>query len=217
MIRITALLAASALALSACAPPQITTTTFVQPSPSGVRTPPQNLPTQPQLVSGGFSVAPPNAPSGPAVDQFARSFLNGLQARSISERREFCGYFFIDETGRLQGTPPRRGRLASCEMPEPLVGQGIIASYHTHGAYDAGFDNEVPSLIDLTSDFDYGIDGYVSTPGGRVWLVDFQTRSTQQVCGLRCVTSDQGFRPVGEDTIQTRYSLQALQRRSSGR
>jgi hypothetical protein len=99
-------------------------------------------------------------------------------------------------------------------MPEPLAGQGIIASYHTHGAFAPGFDNEVPSEIDLTSDFDYGIDGYVSTPGGRVWLVDFQTKSTVQVCGLRCVTSDVGYRPVGESTIQTSYTLQALRNRN---
>ena len=213
MIRITAFVASAMLALAACDAPR-SSTTFVQPSPSGTPLQSAGVRVQPQL-GGGFSVAPPNAPSGPAVDQFARSFLNGLQARSIAERREYCGYFFLDGNGRLQGTPPRRGRLASCEMPEPLAGQGIIASYHTHGAFDVGFDNEVPSVIDLTSDFDYGIDGYVSTPGGRVWLVDFQTQSTRQICGLRCVTSDTGFRPVGEANIQPSYTLQALQRRST--
>jgi hypothetical protein len=73
----------------------------------------------------------------------------------------------------------------------------------------------VPSVIDLTSDFDFGIDGYVSTPGGRVWLVDFQTRSTQQLCGLSCVTSDPGFVPFEEDRVRQSYSVQSLQRRSS--
>ena len=220
MNRTTALLASAMLALSACSGvPQQPTTTFVQPSPSGLVTQPNVLPqaasVQPQRGSG-FSVAPPNAPSGPAVDQFARSFLNGIQARSIAEGREYCGYIFIDGNGRLQGTPPRRGRLASCDMPEPLVGQGIIASYHTHGSFNPGFDNEVPSVIDLRSDFDYGIDGYVSTPGGRVWLVDFQTRSTVQVCGLRCVTSDTAFRPIGEARIQQSYTLDGLRRRNAG-
>jgi hypothetical protein len=70
-------------------------------------------------------------------------------------------------------------------------------------------------VIDLTSDFDFGIDGYVSPPGGRVWLVDFQTRTTLQLCGLRCVTSDPGFLPQDEDKIRQSYSVQTLQRRSS--
>jgi len=198
MMKLITLLTAATLGLAAC------------DAPNGQSS------FQPRQINAGFSVAPPNAPSGPVIDNFAVSFLNGIQARSFAERREYCGYFFIDRDGFIQGTPPRPGTFASCDMPAPLAGQGIIASYHTHGAYGRGFDNEVPSVIDLTSDFDYGIDGYVSTPGGRVWLVDFQTFSTRQLCGLRCVTSDPGFIPQGEAGIQTTYSMQALQRRSAG-
>ncbi len=206
MIRLTALLAAASLALTACDAP--TSQTFVQPNPKGSV-------NQPRQINAGFSVAPANAPSGPSVDNFARNFLNDLQVPSIAHRREYCGYFFIGSDGRLQGSTPRRGTFASCDMPEPRAGQGIVASYHTHGAYGRQYDNEVPSVIDLTSDFDYGIDGYVSTPGGRVWLVDFQTRTTQQLCGLRCVTSDSGFVPQDEASIRQSYSVQALQRRTS--
>ena len=163
----------------------------------------------------GFSVAPMNAPSGSAVDQFAINFMNTLQARSFANRREYCGYFFIDSAGRLQATAPRTGRFASCDMPAPQVGQGIIASYHTHGAYAPGYDNEVPSSIDLQSDFDFGIDGYVSTPGGRVWLVDFQTMSTRQLCGLRCVMIDPKFVPQGEAGIRQVYNIRGLRARTS--
>lgn len=206
MIRLTALLAAASFTLAACDAP--VGQTYVQPNPKGL------------VVGGlvrenvGFTVAPPNAPSGAAVDQFAVAFLNTIQARSFASRAEYCGYFFIGSDGRLQATTPIRGTFASCEMPAPQVGQGIIASYHTHGAYALGYDNEVPSVVDLVSDFDFGIDGYVSTPGGRVWLVDFQTRSTRQLCGLGCVMVDPGFRPQGESGIQTRYTLQDLQRRN---
>jgi hypothetical protein len=206
MIRLTALLAAASIALTACDAP--TSQTFVQPNPKGAT-------SQSSQMNAGFSVAPANAPSGPLVDNFARNFLNTLQVRSIAERREHCGYFFIGSDGRLQASTPRGGTFASCDMPAPLAGQGIFASYHTHGAYGRRYDNEVPSVIDLTSDFDFGIDGYVSTPGGRVWLVDFQTRTTLQLCGLRCVTSDPGFLPQDEDKIRQSYSVQTLQRRSS--
>ena len=169
------------------------------------------VPVQSAVGMSAESVAPPNAPSGPSVDAFARSFLNSIQAQSIRDRAEYCGYFFVDALGQMQATPPIRGRLASCDMPAPQPGQGVFASYHTHGAYDFGYDNEVPSTIDLLSDFQFGIDGYVSTPGGRVWLVDYQTRSTQQVCGLRCVTSDSNF-PMIEPgkAVQQRYTVESL-------
>jgi hypothetical protein len=206
MIRLTALLAAASIALAACDAP--TSQTFVQPNPKGAI-------GQTSQSNAGFSVAPPNAPSGPVIDNFARNFLDTLQVRSIAERREHCGYFFIGSDGRLQASPPRPGTFAACDMPAPLAGQGIVASYHTHGAFGRQYDNEVPSVIDLTSDFDFGIDGYVSTPGGRVWLVDFQTRTTRQLCGLRCVTSDPGFVPQEEASIRQSYTVQTLQRRSS--
>ncbi|WP_187293155.1 DUF4329 domain-containing protein [Octadecabacter arcticus] len=155
MIRLTALLAAASIALTTCDAP--TSQTFVQPNPKGAT-------SQSSQMNAGFSVAPANAPSGPLVDNFARNFLNTLQVRSIAERREHCGYFFIGSDGRLQASTPRGGTFASCDMPAPLAGQGIVASYHTHGAYGRRYDNEVPSVIDLTSDFDFGIDGYVSPP-----------------------------------------------------
>ena len=207
MIRLTALALAATFGLAACDAPNVSQT-FVQPNPKS-----------PGVVSvrtnAGFTVAPPNAPSGPVIDQFAVSFLNTIQARSIRERREYCGYFFLNSAGQITATPPRPGTFASCDMPAPRVGQGIIASYHTPGAYGPGYDNDVPSTVDLTSDFDFGIDGYVSTPGGRVWLVDFQTRSTTQLCGPRCVFTDPGFRADPNDRILTRYDLPTLQRRFS--
>jgi len=207
MLRSTLLSLSAAVALAACAAPQ--TQTFVRPDPKA----PSAFPSH---QNAGFSVAPANAPSGPAVDEFAANFLNGVQARSFSGKREFCGYFFVDSSGQLRGTPPRAGTTASCNMPAPRPGQGIIASYHTHGSFTRRYDNEVPSIVDLQSDFDFGIDGYVSTPGGRVWLVDFQTKSTRQVCGLRCISSDPHFIPQDEEGIRQTYTIPQLQRRSSG-
>ena len=166
-----------------------------------------------QPVSGGFSVVAPNAPSGPVVDQFARNFLNTIQAASIRDRAEYCGYIFMNAAGQLEATLPRRGTFASCEMPAPERGRGIIASYHTHGAFDQGYDNEVPSTLDLLSDFQFGMDGYVSTPGGRVWLVDVQTRTTRQLCGRGCVISDPQYRDTGDASIRPVYTLQSLQQR----
>jgi len=100
-------------------------------------------------------------------------------------------------------------------MPVPRQGQRIFASYHTHSAYAPGYDNEVPSVQDLLSDFEFGLDGYVSTPGGRVWRVDYATRSTYQVCGRGCVYMDPQFRPDAEASIQQRYDVPGLGRRAT--
>lgn len=144
------------------------------------------------------------------VDAFAKAFLDSIQAQSIAERREFCGFFFRDNTGALRATPPRKGTFATCNMPVPAKGSGVFASYHTHGAYGERYDNEVPSVTDLQSDFSLGINGYVSTPGGRIWRVNLTSRDTVQVCGLKCVASDPGFVPRNEDSVQQRYSILEL-------
>ena len=142
----------------------------------------------------GFTVVPAGAPSGAVVNNFAMQVLNDIQPQSIAQEREYCGYIFVTPTGQLNATPPRLGTLTGCEMPEPLIGQGMIASYHTHGAYNPVLGGEFPSDVDLISDFNYGTDGFIGTPGGRVWHVDFQTRTAYQLCGQGCITSDSAFR-----------------------
>ncbi len=194
----------SAAALAACDSPQVGQTS-TQISASGQRP-----------GSPGFSVAPPNAPSGPVINNFAISVLNGIQGRSISENREYCGYIFIDQFGRLQTTPPVPGTRTGCNLIEPQIGQGVLASYHTHGSYSPALAGEVPSSIDLRGDFNYGINGYVATPGGRVWLNDVRTRSTRQLCGIGCITSDPRFVPLAEGAIRPSYSEQDIARRTRG-
>lgn len=184
------------LALAACSAPLPAVDTN---TPSIKRTTPQI-----------FSPLPSATASQGEMDAFAKAFLDSIQADSIAERREFCGFFFRTETGELRATPPRRGTFAACSMPAPPRGSGVFASYHTHGAYGERYDNEVPSITDLQSDFQLGINGYVSTPGGRVWRVNLDTRDTEQVCGLKCVTSDPGFVPRNESSVRDRYSILQL-------
>ena len=143
-------------------------------------------------------------------DLFAIAFLDSIQAQSIADQREYCGFFYFDDSGAVRATPPRRGTFATCSMPAPRPGFGVFASYHTHGAYGEEYDNEVPSVTDLQSDFNLGLDGYVSTPGGRVWRVNRDTRDTVQLCGLRCVTADPDFVPRNESGVFSRYTLLQL-------
>jgi len=159
-----------------------------------------------------FTPQPPIAQQ--TVDAFAVSFLDSIQASSIAARREFCGYIRRDLSGTLRATPPRPGTFATCSMPAPLPGSGIIATYHTHGAYGPNHDNETPSTIDLENDIRLGLNGYVSTPGGRVWRTNPDTKDTVQVCGLGCVTRDPGFVPRNEKAVLQRFTLPQLEQRN---
>jgi len=146
-----------------------------------------------------------------AANQFAVSFLSNLQARSFAEHREFCGYFVVDALGNIAATPPVGGTLAGCSHAAPTP--DVFASYHTHGAYDRGYDNEVPSIPDLQGDFQFGMDGYVSTPGGRVWHIEYDDRTARQLCGQGCVTVDPGFVPEDEAGIRQSYTVRTLAQR----
>ncbi len=142
------------------------------------------------------------------VVPFARAVLDGLQARSIAESREYCGYIESGPDGTLRATPARPGTEASCHLPNPRP--STIASYHTHGSFSARFNNEIPSSDDLMSDIEAGTDGYISTPAGRLWRVDHKTQLASLLCGPGCVTSDPKNDPSNEGPVGTTYSVLEL-------
>jgi len=163
------------------------------------------------LVALAACATPAPIPSVAQADAFARNLLNGIQAESIRLNVEFCGFLYLDAAGRIAATPPVRGTLSGCivELREPTT----FASYHTHGAYEDQYDSEVPSVEDMLGDFRLGVDGYISTPGGRVWRVDYDARTAFQICGLGCVRSDPGFVPRDEAGVRQSYTLPELRRR----
>ena len=160
----------------------------------------------------------PELPRQTDPDLFAIAFLDSIQAQSIAEQREFCGFFYRALDGAIRATPPVKGTFAMCRMPFPGLWfwQKHVASYHTHGAYGEFYDNEVPSVTDLNSDIRLGFNGYISTPGGRVWRVNHEERSTQQLCGLGCVTTDPGFVPRNESGVLPFYTIDQLKLRGGG-
>ena len=154
---------------------------------------------------------PPTIAQTDDVNAFATSLLNGLQPQSIAEGREYCGYIFETETGKLAATPPRRGSEDYCDLPEP--GDTTVASFHTHGSFSDEYDNEVPSVDDVVGDFSAGIDSYISTPGGRVWLVDYDAQIARQLCSLMCVTSDPDNDPTDAGFVPQTFTLDELKER----
>lgn len=146
---------------------------------------------------------------------FARATLNSIQEPSFAENREFCGFISVDAFGRFMATEPIQGRANQCVARLPRGDFTVLASYHSHGAYAEDYDSEVPSYQDLASDITAGIDGYVATPGGRMWYIDSALKRTRLVCGPNCLISDPDYRPQVFDPLRSQYSLQDLAKRET--
>lgn len=141
---------------------------------------------------------------------FAKATLNNLQGLSFAKNREFCGYFVRTPEGSLAATQAKQGRISSClpfTPPDELL---IIASYHTHGAFEYDTPAEFPSVGDVEADESEGVDGYVSTPGGRLWYVDSTELTVNQICGVGCMDQDPNFEAGLDGVIEQSYTLDEL-------
>lgn len=144
----------------------------------------------------------------------ARAVLLQLQPRSFAENREYCGYIGRMPDGRLTATEVTRGDTWGClsRADESRFVQ-IVASFHTHAAFDRAADSEVPSTDDVRGDMAEGVNGYVATPGGRLWYIDGRRGVATQVCGLGCMGQDPNFIAGDAGPIAQSYTLQQLQAR----
>lgn len=154
--------------------------------------------------------------SGAAQDQAlvtaAKAILDSVQANSFAANREYCGLLGFNQAGQIVATRPRKGRRDSC-IPRDFFDAEIepIASYHTHGAYDPEADAEVPSLGDLDADTEEGLEyGFMSSPGGRFWVIDPARAEVRQICGVGCMVQDPNFSAGDHGPIAQRYSRDAL-------
>jgi hypothetical protein len=139
----------------------------------------------------------------------AKEVLTRLQPLSFEKRREYCGYIGYNADGIMIATKPTAGDQASCGAPFPRD-MAVTASYHTHGDFDAGYFNEVPSIIDMEGDAEFYMNGYVSTPGGRMWFIDTQVLKAYQVCGIGCLPKATGFQKGKDGDIADAYEYDAL-------
>ena len=152
------------------------------------------------------------APAQPVEEvALAQGTLSDLQDLSFRTRREYCGFLGYDATGTLVAGPASAGPRDSCAAPFP-DDLAVTASYHTHGAYDAGYFNELPSLVDVDGDASVFLDGYVSTPGGRLWLVSGRRRSVHLICGVGCLPVSPDYRKGAEGALLDGYSYEDLGR-----
>lgn len=124
---------------------------------------------------------------------FVAAILSDLQLRSFAENREFCGYIGLDRSGIWASTPVSAGSEASCPLPLVPAGFTLVASFHTHGTYSPFYASEWPTTQDMATDAADVIDGYIATPGGRLWHVDTDTMTVTQLCGRGCLPQDPAY------------------------
>lgn len=154
---------------------------------------------------------------GQAQDGHETAFVIGLMesmnALSIRFNREVCGYILRHPDGAHYSTTKASwGGHASCASLAVEDGAAVVSSWHTHAAWVPEYDGEVPSVQDVEGDMQLGVNGWVGTPGGRLWFVDVDTGDIRQVCSLGCLPSDPNF--IGDgDPVRKTYTLDALQQR----
>lgn len=163
------------------------------------------------IVTGAPALA-----QDPAEMRAAREVLMQLQPRSFAENREYCGYVGVLPDGTVSVTEVTRGRRDSClSRADESRFVEIVASFHTHAGFDPEADSEVPSIEDIEGDMFEGVDGYVATPGGRLWYIDGQRGVATLICGLGCMGQDPNFVPGIAGPIANRYTLDDLDARMS--
>lgn len=141
---------------------------------------------------------------------FAKEILNALQLKSIEKNREYCGYIGLDTMEGFEASKPTKGRKGSCVAKAVSDDFNLIASFHTHGAYMEKYDSEIPSYDDLSSDIEEGVDGYISTPGGRLWFSDSRKEEVRLLCGQNCLIADPNYQAEADLNISKSYTLDQL-------
>ncbi len=104
--------------------------------------------------------------------------LNSINPKSVRENREYGGWIYRNADGSYSHTRPVKGDATSVDIGPPSVapvGTAATATYHTHAAFDARFDNENFSPTDTLSDRFFGVDGYLGTPAGFMKYHNVQT------------------------------------------
>jgi RHS repeat-associated protein len=106
--------------------------------------------------------------SYPTADAAAIDAIQDINQTSINEGREHAGRIYGNPDGTYSYTEPNRGTRDSSYPGNPPDGKRNEGYYHTHGANDPGYDNEVFSPEDKNFSEREGKPGYVGTPGNQI-------------------------------------------------
>lgn len=176
--------------------------------------PSQRLPGAAVPVSAPRMATLESSPTGDEL-AFVRALLTEMQVASFAGEREYCGYVGRDASGRMTATQISVGNEASCLLPRFPPGMAPLASVHTHGTYSPYYESEFPTVQDMLTDASDSIDGYIATPGGRLWYVDSDTMTVRMLCGRGCLPQDPFYRPEDDGDVRPSYTLRQLQAREA--
>lgn len=141
--------------------------------------------------------------------KFVVHLMNRLQGPSFSQSREYCGFVIRDPRGKITTGQISPGTTDRCGPIRPDTGE-VLSSFHTHGGYTEVHYNEVPSVIDLRGDIASQTNGWISTPGGRLWFNDWRRGIARQMCGVGCLQKDPAFVPGTHGKVEQVYTLDKL-------
>jgi hypothetical protein len=168
------------------------------------------------VVSGVISDAKRGPAASEELAEFARLQLDEIQNRSFAEERELCGVIYRSGSGEMERSRIFSGDESSCEFRwQETPAKIALASFHTHGAFSRRYDGEVPSIQDFETDIDEKVVGFIATPGGRMWMIDWDEEIATMICGEGCLAQDPNYRPCQAFPPNTRYSLPELKERVS--
>jgi hypothetical protein len=152
----------------------------------------------------------PTAAQSADETAFVTALMRAMNQLSVRFNREVCGFVLRDADGTYSSTKVSWGGAASCASLPLGTGVAPVASWHTHAAWARGYDGEMPSIQDVEGDMAMGVNGWVGTPGGRLWFVDGRTGAIEQVCGRGCLPVDPGFVPKEHGPVPQALSLDGL-------
>lgn len=162
------------------------------------------------LAVGLLAPAAPVRAQSAQETAFVLGLMESMNALSVRFNREVCGYVLRHPNGAYSSTKVSWGGHASCASLPVVPGMDVVSSWHTHAAWGRGYDGEVPSIQDVEGDMRMGVNGWVGTPGGRLWHVDGRTGSMRQVCGRGCLPEDPNFFPEEHGPVGETYTLDGL-------
>lgn len=155
----------------------------------------------------------PVAAQDAAEQAFVTGLMESMNALSIRLNREVCGFILQDADGTYRSTKVSWGGFATCASLPLEPGARVVSSWHTHAAYDRNYDNEVPSIQDVEGDIAFGVNGWVGTPGGRLWFVESATETLRVACDVDCLPADPNATDQFNALVPPSMSLDELYQR----
>uniref|UniRef100_UPI00068DAA85 DUF4329 domain-containing protein n=2 Tax=Pseudobacteroides cellulosolvens TaxID=35825 RepID=UPI00068DAA85 len=115
-----------------------------------------------------------------SIDDAAMHFGKKHNKGSIKDNREYVSVVYEKKVGSktmYKYVPIKKGGAASATVPKPPKGTTVVGILHTHGAYDARYDNENFSPADKNAARGYNAPIYVATPNGALKKYDPSTNT----------------------------------------